>query len=136
MQSCHFNLRQALHAIFYPKSERSILMFQPIHLHRNDTSNQQVPSLIMPFECNDCLLCAGSWRPCCIQCPVILSAFTWDADGLFSLPLRVRLSRPLREENRPLFRCLQVWDRERLLSVASSREQICKHIQDVYGYQQ
>lgn len=49
---------------------------------------------------------------------------TCDADGLFSRPLLVRLSRPLSEEKRPFFRCLQVWDNERLLSVASSLEQI------------
>lgn len=49
---------------------------------------------------------------------------TCDTEGLFSRPLLARLSRPLSEENRPFFRCLQVRDSERLLSVASSLEQI------------
>ena len=49
---------------------------------------------------------------------------TCDADGLLSRPLFVRLSRPLSDEKRPLLRCLYVRDSERLLSVASSLEQI------------
>lgn len=32
-------------------------------------------------------------------------ALTFDAEGRFSRPLFVRLSRPLREEKRPLLRC-------------------------------
>lgn len=49
---------------------------------------------------------------------------TLDAEGRFSRPLLVSWSRPLREEKRPFLRRRWARDSERLLSVASSLEQI------------
>lgn len=60
---------------------------------------------------------------CCYVCLCVING-TCDTEGLLSRPLFVRLSRPFREEKRPFFRCLQVRDKERLLTAASSLEQI------------
>lgn len=62
------------------------------------------------------------------QCVCVQCAFrycTCSVDGLLSRPFLVKLSRPLREEKRPLLlRDLWLRDTERRLSVASSLEQI------------
>ena len=107
------------------------------HLHRlcNATACKTHIDTLYPSLSSWCVSCACTGEhkrhprfthPRCVC--VRFHVRTWDTEGLLSRPLRVRLSRPFRDEKRPRLRCRDASVTELLLrrrrSVASSLEQI------------